>query len=377
MMKMSQKWSILIAGLLIVAIVLTGCATSAPSQAPAPAPAPSASSQATQNPAATSAAPAPALTKKIKITFATANPETDPKTMAARKLKALWEEQSKGMIEVAVFPAGQILTDSAMVEGIPAGLADIGYCNLGMWNGLVPEIEIIAGIGIYEGRDHYWAAREGGLEAYIAKKFEEKTKTKIVNWIYGGESSVFTNTKRELRLPRDFAGLKFRAPNKGYASMFASLGASGVVMPVAETYTSLQSGVIDGAYCNVNSWNQQKYVEVAKYMSRIPVTWAGDFGMAISLDVWNKWPKEVQDMITQGAAEMRKWAITYMDQQDEKLWTQAKGDKRVQVYDVPAQDFAEFVNLIKPGQLKTLEQDMGSKSIQDMLAIIDKFKKAK
>jgi TRAP-type mannitol/chloroaromatic compound transport system permease large subunit len=57
----------------------------------------------------------------------------------------------------------------------------------------------------------------------------------------------FTNSKRSLLAPKDFAGLKFRTmENPVHLASVRQLGAQAVPMSWGEVYTSLQTGVIDG-----------------------------------------------------------------------------------------------------------------------------------
>jgi TRAP-type C4-dicarboxylate transport system substrate-binding protein len=63
-------------------------------------------------------------------------------------------------------------------------------------------------------------------------------------WVYGQESLVAT---RPVAGPEDLKDFKFPSPPGLETEIFASLGASPIVMDFTEIFTSLETGIIDGA----------------------------------------------------------------------------------------------------------------------------------
>jgi TRAP-type C4-dicarboxylate transport system substrate-binding protein len=370
--------------IILLVVLLSGCSTTASSSAtqtakpaqsttaPQPTTSPS-SSLASQSSGATQASSTTAAqAKPIKIKIATYSAEAHVLTQAARKLEADLKDFGKGQIEVSVFPNSTLLADAAMVDGIPNGLADIGVIGFSQWTGRVPDVSAMSLAGVYQSEESYWKVRENGLDDYIAKKLEDNTKVKLVNWMQAGTSDAFYCSKKQLRLPADFAGLKFRAPNKTMAEEIASLSASGVVLPVADVYTSLQSGVIQGAVSNVSSFDERKYAEVVPYLSQIAIAYGDAYGIVINRDSWNSWPKTVQDEITRMGKEIRTWSIKQTFHGDKVNWDKYTADKRVTDYVVPQSDLPKFQELLAPGQLATLKSQVGDKSYQEIIQIINK-----
>jgi tripartite ATP-independent transporter DctP family solute receptor len=78
----------------------------------------------------------------------------------------------------------------------------------------------------------------------------------------------FTNSRRRLRKPGDFKGLKFRTmENPVHLASVRQLGAQAVPMSWGEVYTSLQTKVIDGQENPVAIIHAYKLSEVQKYLS--------------------------------------------------------------------------------------------------------------
>ena len=68
-------------------------------------------------------------------------------------------------------------------------------------------------------------------------------------------------------MPEDLEGLKMRAPALLFAEMFKALGSTAIIMSWSELYTSLKTGVVDGAEGPISLIYQTKLYEVAKYLS--------------------------------------------------------------------------------------------------------------
>jgi C4-dicarboxylate-binding protein DctP len=361
--------------MVIIFMLVAGCTTT-PTAATSPAATTAVPPNAKPSAASTSkdsASSFPVLKQKITINLATSTKETDPMTIVARMIETYLEKNSNAQVQVDVFSNGQMLSDAGMVEGVPSGLADLAVTSFSQWSGVVPEMSSLALCGVWPDEKTYWATREGGLDDYLAKVVETKTKCKLIGWIHVSSNSAFSCTKKELRVPKDFAGLKFRAPNKSLAEMVGALGGAGVVISSADVYTSLQTGVIDGTFSNVNSWKERQYADVAKYLTRVPLGYSDSWGIVTSLDNWNKWPKELQDLLLQVSKDARTWSISYGNEQEEKIYTEAKNNSKLQVYEVPAGDVPLYTKLIAPGQLATLQKSVGDKSYGEIMAILNKY----
>jgi TRAP-type C4-dicarboxylate transport system substrate-binding protein len=83
---------------------------------------------------------------------------------------------------------------------------------------------------------------------------------------YDGGSRSFYNSEKPIRSIADMAGMKFRVMQSDiFVDMVAALGANATPMPYGEVYSSIQTGVIDGAENNWPSYESSGHFEVAKY----------------------------------------------------------------------------------------------------------------
>ena len=87
----------------------------------------------------------------------------------------------------------------------------------------------------------------------------------------GGFSGI-VNTKKPVKTPADMKGLRMRAMDKKQAMWLEAWGANSVIIPWAEIYNSLMTGVADG-YMNAAIVPVMfKHTEVLKYFSDAKIT---------------------------------------------------------------------------------------------------------
>ena len=76
------------------------------------------------------------------------------------------------------------------------------------------------------------------------------------------------NNVRPVTKPEDVAGVKYRVmENPLYIEMFRALGGNAVPMAWGEVFTAMQQGTVDGLEIPVAIVANNKYYEVAKYLS--------------------------------------------------------------------------------------------------------------
>jgi TRAP-type C4-dicarboxylate transport system substrate-binding protein len=101
--------------------------------------------------------------------------------------------------------------------------------------------------------------------------------------------------KRPIKKLDDFKGLTLRAAPL-YTPIIKKLGAAPVTLSPVETISALQRGVIDGQVTATMGIHAMGYDEFTKYRIE-PGFCQVDNLCLINLDVWNKIPQSLQDVI--------------------------------------------------------------------------------
>src|SRR5690606_9419092 len=116
-------------------------------------------------------------------------------------------------------------------------------------------------------RDMVWQAMDGGVGEYLGGLIE-RVGIHAHGKLWDNGYRQCTTSTRPIEKAGDFAGLKFRvAPAPMLVSVFKSLGAAPVTINIAETYSALQTRVVDGQENGLALIETLKLNEVQKYCS--------------------------------------------------------------------------------------------------------------
>ena len=110
-----------------------------------------------------------------------------------------------------------------------------------------PEFDILGAAYVVRDAAHLDRIFKSDVGEAFRKAAREKLGVVILAPAYYGMRQVNIKGKKKIRTPEDLAGVKLRMPaGEGWQLLGRSLGANPVPVAYAETYTALQTGVIDG-----------------------------------------------------------------------------------------------------------------------------------
>jgi len=175
------------------------------------------------------------------------------------------EARSGGKIKIDIAHSGSTGDWPQSIEGLLIGTNDIVLQSVGT----LDRYNTIAGIEAYPYliRDigHFKAVYYGTIGRELFDDIAKKTGFRIIGAGYRGARHMSSNKLVE-KLD-DLKGVKLRVPPlKMYRLTWEYLGASPVPMGVAELFTSLQQGVVDGQENPLEVIQDQKFYEVQKYV---------------------------------------------------------------------------------------------------------------
>lgn len=165
--------------------------------------------------------------------------------IVAENFKKAVEERSEGHITIAISPSGTTGDWPQSVEGLRIGTNDIVLQSVGA----LDRYGAIAGIEAYpyllRDMDHFNGFYYGPVGAELFQAIQDQSGFHLIGAAYRGARHLSAN--REAGTLEGLAGLKMRVPPLDmYRKTWEYLGASPVPMGMAEVFTSLQHGLIDG-----------------------------------------------------------------------------------------------------------------------------------
>jgi len=183
----------------------------------------------------------------------------------------------------------------------------------------------------------------------LMKRINEGTTKKGVRVLalaLVGDFGGLANTKRPVRVPADLKGLRIRAMDKAQTEYLQAWGASTVVIPWAEIYNSLQTGVADG-YLNAAIVPVLfKHTDVIKHYSDIK--YGASIRIAICSEKWfsrlsDKDGKIVREAIGKADAANRAWQLKVS-----KTGLETLEKTGVKIVRSTPQERTEFAKLVRP-----------------------------
>lgn len=159
------------------------------------------------------------------------------------------------------------------------------------------------------------------------------------------------------------AGRKIRGTQL-YNPAIEGLSGSPVVMPMTDVYSALQTGVVDGAGTTLTGMLEQKWHEVAGYISRPTFGTVGLFAY-MNLDTWESLSEEEQSVIMDAALQVEKESVARFDklaaEEEEKLL-----ELGVQITKMPEEDASRLDELIADGAWETA-RSLGHDEVVDKM----------
>jgi TRAP-type mannitol/chloroaromatic compound transport system substrate-binding protein len=204
---------------------------------------------------------------------------------------------SGGRLEVEMHYSSAIVREFEAFDAARRGIIDGDCVSSTFITGKDPAFQFFGDVlgGYSEPADfrswyHYGGGREIGRELYAEHGMY------LAGHVFAGVESLVSS--RPLAGIDDLKDWKFRCPPGMQTEIFVALGAAPVVMPFAEVFTAITSGVVDGADVSNLSLNTQLGVyDFAKH-----TTFPGFHSMpgehcAINLDKWNSLPEDLQEIL--------------------------------------------------------------------------------
>jgi tripartite ATP-independent transporter DctP family solute receptor len=175
------------------------------------------------------------------------------------------EQKSGGKVKVQIAASGTTGDWPASIEALKIGTNDIVLQSVGT----LDRYNTVAGIEAYpylvRDVEHFKRVYYGPMGAQLFDEIAAKTKFRIIGAGYRGARHLSSN--KAAHNVGELRGIKLRVPPlKMYRSTWEYLGASPVPMGVAELFTSLQQGVVDGQENPLEVIEGQKFNEVQSYV---------------------------------------------------------------------------------------------------------------
>jgi len=282
---------------------------------------------------------------------------------------SLVNTRSNGRIKVEVYGAGALGAEREYVESIKAGNVEAGIAS-GVISNFFPDAMVTDIPYLFPSEYVAWEVMNGPVGQKLADKFLATTGMRCLTFSEVGFRN-FTNSVRPIKTPADLKGLKIRVMETPlYITMMKALGANPTPIAWTETYTALQTHVVDGEENPIGSILMAKLQEVQKYLTLDGHVYGVDW-FIINDKFFQKLPADLQYIVLD-SARISAAVSRGMSQLigEEGLKTLVSGG--MQVYVPSEKELAMFRDATQKPVIDWLKTKIDNGIINDMLADVDR-----
>ena len=210
---------------------------------------------------------APALAADIVLKAGHSQNAGQPMDLGLHMMAEHLETATSGKATIEIFPNMQLGGEVEMIKQVLTGSLDITSPSNAPLTNFVPELKIFDMPFLFRDEDHMIAVLRGPVLQEI-NAIVSKRGIRLLGVYNVGVRHIMS--KAPVNSFDDLGGLKIRTmQSKYHMAAFNAFGANATPISYAELYSSLQTGVVDGAEAANTNYFEKKFYEVAPYWSQV------------------------------------------------------------------------------------------------------------
>ncbi len=232
-------------------------------------------------------------------------------------------------LELAVYPAAQLGSESELLEQLVAGELDLAIAGpsfLAMWH---PPLGVFDAAYAFEDQEHMLRVADGSVMKPHWDQLRDQFGVRVLaTWPYGVRH---VTGNRPIRHPDDLRSFRLRLPAATvWQASGKALGASPMPIAFSEVYMALQQGIADGQENPVPVIHAKGFHEVQRYLS-LTGHIQSSIQLLINEQVWQALTGSEQAALQQAVVGLRGNVLSGIRRQESELlerW-QAEGTMEI------------------------------------------------
>ena len=267
--------------------------------------------------------------RTMKMTLA--DTVASPVFAISQRFAANLKEKSGGTLDVQVYGAGQLGSQTNAMTSLQTGIVDFVASTTGLMETVFPRVSVLDLPYLFRDPETADRVLDGAVGDELFKAFPDKGIYGLC-WGWWGWRPVSTHTPEPINEPKDMAGVKIRIqPGAIYAETYKLLGAIPVAIDISEAYLAMSQGAVQAVELPYISMVANKFQEVVKHTNGTNVNYNPGALMvakrrfdtftpeqqaavrAAAKDMSADWRKSVATATDQAAATMKAAGVTFSD----------------------------------------------------------------
>lgn len=278
---MKKSWKIVMAIIVVVMMLGTFFAST------------SCSNTATNTAPATTAATTQLAEKAIVLRLSIPSPEGDDIVTNAENFAKDFNQQANGKYVIEIHPGESLIKFPDSLDALRTGAVEMDLWPMGAFSSVDSNFAAAELPFLVNSVEADAALQVQTLSLYdsiLSKKFNSRA---VYTHTCLGMDMIGT---KDVKTAADWKGILVQSVSPQTAKFIELMGGSSVPMTFGDAYQGIQKKIIDGTLQSSSMMIAFKLTEVAKYVLRGYLTPANCV-VAINLDVYNKMPKDIQDLL--------------------------------------------------------------------------------
>lgn len=263
----------------------------------------------------------------VKLKYAEVNSLDNLDGKIAAYFKQQVEEMSNGDIGIDLNCSGVLGAEADVLDGMISGAKSVDISRISVFalTNYGTKLGVLTSLPFtFEDRDHFWKFTESEIGQKILDE-PENLGIGVKGLYYqeeGFRNFFFCN---EVKGINDIKGKKLRVSSDPVMTgMCEALGASPTVISYNELYTSLQSGVVDGADQPISTYLSNSFYEVAPYFLEDNHTMSAS-EVVIADYAWDKLTDDQKKIIEEAGKKTSEYAKSLSASEDENARKELEG----------------------------------------------------
>lgn len=226
--------------------------------------------------------------------------------VASQRVADRVAELTDGEIKMEIYPAAQLGFANDMLSGLKLGTVEM-FVGATTWLGTFETDFWISGtLYVFNDQEQARAMHESATFEAMGDRLVENHGIRVLaqNWDRGPRNFIST---RPVATIEDLEGLKIRVPpQESWIENFKLAGAAATPMPLSETFTGLQQGIVESTEQASNWLYGNKYHTIANNLTRTNHNYE-ETGVMISERVFQSLTEDQRNAIVQAIDEVAGW----------------------------------------------------------------------
>ncbi|UNK41871.1 TRAP transporter substrate-binding protein [Luteimonas sp. S4-F44] len=198
-----------------------------------------------------------------------------PTVEAVKWIGETLERETGGRVRLRQYHSGQLGREAEAIDMARFGAIDMTRVYAGALNNAFPLTTALCLPYAFDSVAHLRHALDAGVAQTVLDGFGSRDLVGLA--VYDSGARCFYNTRHAIRTPADLHGLKLRvASSDMFIDLMRLLGANPTPMSLGDTFSGMETHMIDGAENNMRSFHSSRHFEAARFWSQSEHSYAPD-----------------------------------------------------------------------------------------------------